>query len=324
MLAHYGAQGVLSRTLMPKAEIKIVFLGCLLPDIPWIFLRIINLVAPHLDPIPARLYAIGQGSLFVTLFLCGSIAAISARPKRIFGILAFNVLLHFLLDALQTKWANGVHFFAPISWELINFELFWPESLPTYGLTLLGLFYACWLWRKAIDEPLILPRLSVKKVGWSLALLVMYLVLPIFFLQGPYLADNHSIKTIMTKEERTGHDVEFDRSHYKKNENGDFLISFLEEKLGILNNHLDHSGEYSIRARFVDSQTIEILEFHEHIQGFRGHQFVCSTYPAQCDVGVWHGSESGLQERYALSNSRFIPQLKKFYGMKRSKSTYET
>ena len=108
--------------------------------------------APHLDPIPARLYAIAQGSLFVTLFLCGAIAAISARPKRIFGILAFNVLLHFLLDSLQTKWANGVHFFAPISWELINFELFWPESLPTYALTLLGLFYACWLWRQAIEE----------------------------------------------------------------------------------------------------------------------------------------------------------------------------
>jgi len=269
MLAHFGAQGVLSRTLLPKAEIKIVFLGCLLPDIPWIILRVINMLAPALDPIPARLYAIGQGSLFVTLFLCGAIAAISARPKRIFGILALNVLLHLLLDALQTKWGNGVHFFAPVSWKLLNFELFWPESLPTYVLTLLGLFYACWLWRQAIEEPLILPHLSFKKVVYSIGLLLMYLVLPIIFLQGPFLGDNQSIKTLQDKEGRVGHHVEFDRALYKKGEKGDFLTSFWEEKIRILNSRLDQSGQVSVRGRFVDPQTIEILEFHEHLSGFR-------------------------------------------------------
>ena len=98
----------------------------------------------------------------------------------------------------------------------------------------------------------------------------------------------------MTKEERAGHHVEFDRSHYKKNEKGDFLISFLEEKLGIHKTFLD-PGEYSIRARFVDPQTIEILEFHEHLSGFRDTSFVCRTYPPQFDVGCGMVSKVGLR-----------------------------
>jgi len=269
MLAHIGAQGVLTRTILPNADLKIILLGCLLPDVPWIVARVIGGLPLGIDPYALRLYAIAQASLFVTLFVCGALASLSIHPRRVFGILALNVFLHLLLDALQTKWANGVHFFAPVSWKFLNFDLFWPESLPTYLLTLLGLIYVCWFWRQAIMEPLTFSHLSLKKMILSLGLLVMYCVLPIIFLQGPLLEDNHSIQTLQAKNERVGKHVEFDRVQYEKGEKGDTLESFGDEEIRILNNQLDQSTQVSVQGRFVDSQTIEILAIHKHLCWFR-------------------------------------------------------
>ena len=269
MLAHIGAQGFLTRTLLPKADLKLILLGCLLPDVPWVLARVIRSLPLGIDPYALRLYAIAQASLFVTLCLCGAIAAMSAYPRRVFAILTLNVVLHLLLDALQTKWANGVHLFAPFSWEIFNFELFWPESLPTYFLTLLGLIYTVRLWRQGIDEPLPWSPISFKKVTLSIGLFMMYWVLPIIFVNEPLRENNHYVRTLQAKNERVGQYVEFDRVEYKKGVNEDVLVSFADEEIRIRNNQLGDSAQVSIRGKFVDSQTIEIFAFHKHVCWFR-------------------------------------------------------
>ncbi len=269
MLAHLGAQGFLTRTLLPKADLKLILLGCLLPDVPWILARVIRELPLGIDPYAIRLYAIAQASLFVTLFFCGAIAAISVYPRRVFAILALNVVLHLSLDALQTKWANGVHLFAPFSWELLNFELFWPESLPTFVLTFLGLTYAAWLWGQAVKEPLPFSPISFNKLIVSIGLFLMYWVLPIIFLNEPLRGNNHFVQTLQSKNERVGQLVEFDRAEYKKGENGDVLVSFVDEEIRVLNPQPGVSPQVSVRGRFVDSQTIEILSIHQHLWWFR-------------------------------------------------------
>jgi hypothetical protein len=269
ILAHIGAQGFLTRTILPRADLKLIFLGCLLPDVPWILARVIGGLPLGIDPYSVRLYAIAQASLFVTLFVCGAIAVVSVHHKRVFAILALNVVLHLLLDALQTKWANGVHLFAPFSWEILSFHLFWPESLPTYLLTLAGFAYACWLWREAIEAPLAFSHTSTKKMILSVGLLLLYFVLPIVFLKGPLAEDNHYVNTLQAKNERVGKHVEFDRALYEKGEKVDFLESWGDEEIRILNSQFDYPTRASVRGRFVDTETIKIIEIHEHLSWFR-------------------------------------------------------
>ena len=141
--------------------------------------------------------------------------------------------LHLLLDTLQTKWANGVHFFAPLSWDMLNFELFWPESWPTYILTLLGLGYVGWAWRQGVETPFRIPHLSKSRKILCFLCLVTYIVLPVFLLDGPLGADNHFVRTIRDTNERPGKQVEFDRTRYERENNGYTLETFGEEKIRV-------------------------------------------------------------------------------------------
>ena len=268
-LAHFGAQGVLSRVLLPGVDPKLVLLGCLLPDVPWILQRLFRAVLPSLDPYSLRLYVIVQGSLFGTLFLCGAIAAISKPGWKVFWILALNAGLHLSLDALQTKWANGVHLLAPFSWELLNLGMFWPESLPTYLLTLLGLGYVAWSWKQTVSNPFPFTEFSSKKIMSCLGLLCLYFLLPLLLLEKPKVQDNHFVQTLRKVDSRVGHKVEFDRNAYLKGDEKDVIRTFAGEKLGIVEGKLDHSAQVSVRGRFVKADEIEILEIHEHSRWFR-------------------------------------------------------
>ena len=267
-LAHYGIQGLLTRSVVPNADPKIIFLGCMLPDVPWILQRVLLGLVPDLDPYSVRLYVIVQASFFLTVFLCLALALLFKAPTRVFGILAMGSILHLLLDAMQTKWGNGVHLFAPFLWELLNFGLFWPEDLPTYVLTGLGLGYVIWSWRDAVSRDPNFSRLTLGRVGLCLGLLLLYLALPFFFFDGPYLEDNHYVRTLQSKDMRPGRPIEFDRTFYEKHERGDFVHAY-GEQLKVREPLLDHPATVSIQGRFLTSDTIELLNLHEHRSWFR-------------------------------------------------------
>ena len=38
-LAHLGVQALVTRTLLPRAELRWIALGCVIPDLPWIAQR---------------------------------------------------------------------------------------------------------------------------------------------------------------------------------------------------------------------------------------------------------------------------------------------
>lgn len=268
-LAHIGVQGFLNQAVKPGIDPKLVCLGCLLPDIPWIFQRVLMGVLPGSDPYTIRLYCIAQASLFVTLVLCGALAFLSKTPKAVFMILGVNVLLHLVLDSLQTKWANGVHFFAPLSWDLWNVGLFWPESLPTYIMTGGGLLYIGWQWRKGVSQPLPFSPVSPFNVAISASLLLLYFALPLVLIEGPRNADNHFVRTLEEMEARPGRPLELDRPSYVKTPAGDMIGLFNGEKIRSTQEILDHSATVSIRGRFVTPTQLDVLEFHEHSSWFR-------------------------------------------------------
>lgn len=269
LLAHIGAQGILSRSVLRRADAKWVLLGCMIPDIPWILQRGLWGLGIHADLYDLRLYAITQASLAGCLILSAACAALAAAPGRTFLILALNSFLHLLLDAMQTKWANGVHFFAPFSWELVNFGWFWPESLPSVLLTCLGLVVAGWLWWRPRGEDG--PRRTVGRTRLliSAALALAYVALPFLFWQGPERADNHFVHTLREVDLRPGRPVEFDRNRCIIRDDGAILRTFTGEELKLLGSVPDTSGTISVRARFRDSGAIEVQELHVHSDRLR-------------------------------------------------------
>ena len=118
VFAHLGVGAAVTRLVIPDADAKWIFLGCVIPDVPWILQRVVSTLGLALNPYDIRLYFVVQASLAGSLLLAATLAAISSAPRRVFTVLALNVLVHLLLDACQTKWGNGIHILAPISWQV--------------------------------------------------------------------------------------------------------------------------------------------------------------------------------------------------------------
>ena len=268
-LAHLGLQGFTTRSILRDADIKWIYLGCIIPDIPWILQRFMSFTFPNIDSYDLRLYAIVQASLLFCLLLSLAFATLSKYFWRTSIILNTNVLLHLLLDASQIKWANGVHFFAPFRWQLTNFHLFWPESIVTYILTVFGLSYFVVFWRKSIAiKDLLIPR-SALCICFLVFLVAAYFVLPFFLLDRAESADNHFVKTLRNVKSRQGNHIEFDRNRYMPRNEGGKLVTFAGEEIGVEGMKLEHPATVSIRGRFIDNDSLSVSEFHIHSDWFR-------------------------------------------------------
>ncbi len=264
-LAHFGVQIIASKTLFRKADARWIGLGCLLPDLPWIAQRA-ALALGWADPVSLRLYAIIQSSLFFSLLLAAALSLQTASSRRIFLLLAWNCLLHLLLDPLEIKWGNGSLLFAPFSWQLTSFGLFWPEELPSRLLALLGLVLfpaAAWLYRHQ-DIRLIRSR---QRQSAGLMLLLAYIFLPFALFSGPLAADNHFAATLLAENHR-GSWIEFDRRPYQAKEQS--LLAYSGESLRLtvpFGSLPQQDGILSVRGRFLDHQTILLADWHLHRSG---------------------------------------------------------
>ena len=136
-LVHFAAQGAASRALWRRLDPRFLYLGCVLPDLPWILRRAIVAFGVPVDAFDLRLYTMGLASLAITLLLAAAVAVATTAPRRVFAWLGLNALLHLLLDATEIKFGNGVHLLAPFSWRMTSFELL-PGESPVYLLLTIG------------------------------------------------------------------------------------------------------------------------------------------------------------------------------------------
>jgi hypothetical protein len=104
-LAHVGFRALATRAVAPATDLKWNYLGCIVPDVPWML---------------QRLYGIVQATLAMSLCLILAFASLATEPGRAFSIVAGNAWLHLLLDTIEIKWANGVHLLAPFDWRLTS------------------------------------------------------------------------------------------------------------------------------------------------------------------------------------------------------------
>lgn len=293
LLAHYGVQGAASRGLLSGSDVKWLLLGCVIPDVPWILRRAVLAVAPTVDPYQIRLYAIVQASLFGSLVLAAALALLSSRPRRIFVLLGLNSVLALVLDALQTKWGNGVHLLAPFDWTTSSFDLFWPESPITYALTAFGLGAVIWLvWRSpGEDVPLVDGRPA--RLAVSGGMLAAYFLLPLPLAGDAAGADPHYIQTLRAESERSGRYVEFDRNEYVPRTGPDLYRTFAGEELFLRSDRPDLEGTVSLRARFVSRDTLAVIEAHQHRAGFRSWASVLGLVLLGLAWGRWAAARRG-------------------------------
>jgi hypothetical protein len=272
-LVHLGIQGFAAKVAKPTIDLKWVFLGATIPDVPWILQRALSLVPIHIDPYSLRLYCIAQASLFMCLWLCAAISIVTERPGAVFTILGINCVLHLILDACQQKWANGVHLFVPFSWELTHFDILWPEHILTYLLTGVGLAFAAYVAWSA-------PRGSIgfRQNGgnrllnsWALFVLLFaaYLTVPAVLLDEPRRKDNHYVDTLQNRADRSGKRIELDRVHFVSRPYGIEVSNFAGEKLRVITSEREVSGTVSVRGYFIDVDTIKANYLHYHTTGAR-------------------------------------------------------
>jgi hypothetical protein len=269
-LAHLGIQGLVTRSVLRNADLKWIYLGCLIPDVPWILQRALRILLPELNRYELYLYSGVQSSLFFCLILSAALALIARRSTLIFLILSISSLLHLLLDASQIKWANGVLLAAPFDWRLISFGFYWPESLMACGLTFFGLIYFLVMWKRVVSPPL--SGFTSKRLSLFIAFmcLLSYAGMPFLFRQEMLVENNYYIRTLQAGEERTGKMIAFDRVRLIV-EKGRPLIQDFNDELYEVDGLAQglRPSTISLKGRFTVPGRIDVSAYHIHPTGMR-------------------------------------------------------
>ena len=282
-IAHFAINGLFTRAIISQADFKWIYLGCIIPDLPWILQRVVKALPYPVDLYDLRAFCIIQSSFLLCFFVSAACAMLAKKRSKVFLILIIGCLLHLLLDAVQIKWANGVQLFAPLNWSLVRFDFFWPESVGTYVLMAAGLVYFIFNIKNAIQPNCDEFSISVKSLLLSGFLFLSWLVLPFIFIQSAYVADNHFIDTLKDVQNRTSKNIEIDRNRIVSNEGKVMLKTSFGESIRLDNIQVQQGDLISLQGRFSDNSTIHVNHYHVHT-GFRD---IASMLGLLCVLLVW-------------------------------------
>lgn len=264
-LVHFAAQGAASRSLWRRLDPRWIYLGCLLPDVPWIARRVAASLGAPVDPIDLRLYAMAQASLAATLLLCGVFAAVAAKPRLAFSVLGFNALVHLLLDAGEMKWGNGVHLFAPFSWHMTSLDLIRGEGVLMASLSVAGALLGVW---EIVRPRLPAMGLDLRPVRLAAAgtLLAAYAVLPLSFLRSLEASNSYSVSTLRQKEQRLGARISLDRTTFLRTPDGGLVELWTGEIVRATGAIPRYDARVSLTGTFLELDLLRVERFVEHRQ----------------------------------------------------------
>ena len=260
-LCHIGIQGPVNRLGGPEIDLRLVIIGCIIPDLPWILLAVL-LHAGLFDPYDLRLYCTAQASLFFCSFLCLTLATFAVSFFRTATILLANCFLHLLLDSLQIKWGNGVNLLAPFDWQLMHFDLSWPEHPLTLAFTVAGGLYMLFHYRHIVSRPLVFAPVTRGRILPGIFLAGVYLLGPFVAMPDLKQVDPCYLQTIRQIDKREGKRVEFDRVRYNS-QTGRFT-TFAGEQIELAGAALKESGKISLKGHFLTPTIFLAREFHLH------------------------------------------------------------
>jgi hypothetical protein len=264
-LVHFAAQGAASHAFWRRLDPRFVYLGCLLPDLPWILRRgVVGLGLPA-DVFDLRLYTMGLASLAVTLLLAAAIAVITSAPRRVLAVLGVNALLHLLLVASEVKFGNGVHLLAPLSWRMTSFDLVPGESPLYFALGVAGALLVAWeIARRSAATTRF--DLRPRRLAAAAGLVVAYLVAPLPFLGAIEASDSYSVKTLREIDRRRGRSVGLDRTGFHATPAGGVLQLWTGERVRATGALPTHDAAVSLYGTFLEPDVLRVDRLVEHRQ----------------------------------------------------------
>lgn len=268
-LAHMGVQALATRAAVPGAAPGWIWLGCIIPDLPWIGQRAARMLLPDLSPIDVRLFAVAQSSLLFCLVAAGAFACLARRPGQVFAVLSLGAVLHLALDATQTKWGNGVVLLLPFDWRVVNAGLYWPEDLATLLLTVLGggvFLWAALRWRGSD------ARGAGHRRPWLAAgMAAVWLLGPLAAMGALERAGAHGADVLRETDRREGRAIAFDRARLLPDADGTARLHvWTGEALDIQGLATDPpAGTVSVRGRFTGPAALRVEALHVHRAGWR-------------------------------------------------------
>ncbi len=276
---HIALQAPVSRIGYPRVELPWVLIGILIPDIPWIVQRL-AIMASIGDPFQIRLYCTLQASLFFSLLLALALASFARKHLPVFFVLAASSLLHLLLDALQIKWGNGVHFLIPLSFESTHLGLVWPEHPLGYIATLAGILYLLFMLRTMVGEGISLRKRPFWP--WLVPGLASYLLLPLLFMAPLEHSNSNFLETVNTPSLRQGRPIEIDRSFYNAEERTVSL--FTGESIAVEGVLPKKSAVVSLKGKFTTPHLIHSHTIHIHQKAYRDYASIAGI---AVTAGIW-------------------------------------
>jgi hypothetical protein len=264
-LVHFATQAVATRAFW-RLDPRWIYLGCLLPDLPWILRRAVVAFGLPVDAVDLRLYTMAQASLAGTLLLAAALATLTAAPRVVGAVLGANVLAHLLLDASEIKWGNGVHLLAPFSWRMTRLDLVSGESALVTVLSAAGAFLAVWD-LKSHRRPGIAFVWGGRRLAAAAALAAAYFVTPVFFFGAIEASDSYSVRTVREVDRRPGRVVSLDRTALVVTEGGRFIELWNGERVRAAGAGPHHSARVSLHGTFLEPDLLRIDQWMEHRQG---------------------------------------------------------
>ena len=262
-LVHFAAQGAASHALWRRVDPRFVYLGCLLPDLPWILRRAVVGFGLEVDAFDLRLYTMALASLAVTLLLAVAIAVATTAPRLVATVLGLNALFHLLLDATEVKFGNGVHLLAPLSWRMTSFDLIPGESPVYFVLALGGALLVAW----EIARPrgtAVAFGLRPRRLAAAAVLFAAYLVAPLPFLGAIEVSGSYSVKTLREVELRPGRAVSLDRTAFLATPAGGLVQLWTGERVRATGALPTHDATVSLHGTFLESDVLRIDRLVEH------------------------------------------------------------
>jgi hypothetical protein len=262
-LVHFAAQGAASHALWRRLDPRFVYLGCLLPDLPWILRRAIVGLGLPADVFDLRLYTMGLASLAATLLLAAAVATLTKAPRLVLAVLGVNAFLHLLLDATEVKFGNGVHLLAPVSWHMTSFELVQGESPVYLALAIAGALLVVWeiLRRSAATTRF---DLRPRRLAAAAGLVVAYLAAPLPFLGAIEASGSYSVKTLREVAARPGRSVGLDRTGFLATPAGGFVQLWTGERVRAMGALPTHDALVSLRGTFIERDVLRVDRLVEH------------------------------------------------------------
>ncbi|HEX9186429.1 MAG TPA: hypothetical protein VGB87_05120 [Vicinamibacteria bacterium] len=264
-LVHFAVQGAASHALWRRVDPRWLYLGCLLPDLPWILRRAVVAFGLPVDGFDLRLYTMAQASLAGTLLLCAALALLTRTPRLVLAILGTNALLHLLLDATEVKWGNGVHLLAPFSWRMSSFDLLPGESLAYRVLAVAGAALLAWEIARRGGPGLGLA-LRPRRLAAAGALLAAYFLAPLPFLGAIEASDSYSVKTLREKWARPGRTVGLDRTAFVASPAGGRIRLWTGEEVRATGPVPGRDATVSLHGTFLAPDVLRVDRLVEHRQ----------------------------------------------------------